>query len=226
MIAIAGLTASMLGGCASIKLSNSQKASIQTVSVSEATMADEAYQEPNARKSTNAANAGGMAGGFIGSLVGSAIDASVMASQQKRFRDEYGETFDSIEEMLPQNLSERIQGVLAETVQHDEFFAEKMTEVGQSKFESKVVAYGLRRTETASSDNMLMQFFITVEIRLENRGSEKLFTNLITGISPDGYLLTEYVDDSALFEDAVSQSVSSLGTALGSLLDLKLGRES
>ena len=216
----------LLGGCATRTLSMKEQKALSTVSVSEVLILENAYSEPNARKSINAANAGGAAGGFIGSLIGSAIDAGVMASQQNEFREKYGDCIDQIEEMMPIDLSERIESCLAATLINDDFFNEKLRDESENRLVGEVSYYGLKRSEIATSENMTMGFCIHVKISLLNSNEREVFSTLLAINSSSSHLATEYIEDPALLEKVCDESIEHLEIAFAAFLDQKLGRDS
>ena len=211
-------------GCATTTLSEKQRASLTTVSVSTYEMAEDAYHEPNARQSPNLANSSGVAGGLIGSLVGSAIDASVMASQQKEFAETNEQHFQIIEKMMPTNLPQDLEQSTKAALSRDAWLGTRVVEDSPNSFTKEVASYGLSIRSKTSDDDVKLAFVIKSQLTLLGNNNKKMFTQHLVVESRSAYLLSEYAASPSLIQQAYQECLKQYESQLTGLLNQQFGR--
>jgi hypothetical protein len=215
----------LVAGCATT-VNDRQRATLTAVSVGVPTTKEDAYHNPEAKRSPGMANTipAVTGGGLVPALLGSAIDASVTSSQQKRFEKTGSQYFDRIKAMAAEPPITDLQQEAQARLKADEFFGERVVAQGGNIFSLEITRFGLVRAPSPQKDDFRFCYEIECQVSLRLAGGDSVINEPIVGTAPTGAHIEDYIAQPELIAEQKKAALAAAGFAFRGVLDRKLGR--
>lgn len=224
LIALALGAAMLLPGC-STTWSTEQRTRLTHVVLTGATVADHAYQKPDAKESPRMAEKIPQAtmGGLIPALIGSAIDKSVTSHQQQKFEASDSTYFAALEKAFGPVPTTEIDAAFRQVLQHHRFFSSRISDQGGAVFSVRIVRYGLNKSPLSKGEEIWLRVAITAEVKL-TEGNEEFFRAEYTGVARLGARSKDILGSSDFFVIGRREAAEDLFQQVVNGLDIKVGR--
>lgn len=214
----------ILGGCAGSKLSESEKQSIDTISIQSVATNDGAFHEIDASTGNpGIQDSVGSQGGLIGSLVGALIDAGVKSYQNSEFKEKYPVHHETVNSIIVKDIDKSIEQHVLDMMKKDPFFAPRLVEKSSNYIDGEVISFGLNRFRMIEEETYFGAR-IHLKIWLMGKDGEKLFDEYMTISSRSSYRVTKLAENEKLLHILYDQALADFDNKFSLLLDSKLGR--
>lgn len=213
-VAMPVMAALSLTSCAT-KFNEAQRASLSTVAVAPASLAKNAYKEPDGGDRAAAQSAsmvGATSGtGAIGGMVGALVGESIAAVQDGMYDSENSKYYSTIQQTTP-NPAGIFDKRLNQRLAKDAFFGSRLKQESSNQFKTEVNHYGLvRASKTADGEIQVMPQVSATTTLVDGKG-KKLFKHTSIGTGhhhPISYYSQNRRHLEASYEAAVEAAVEA-----------------
>lgn len=215
-----------LASSCSTALTEAQKKSLTTVSISKPHVEVSDFKPVDGTDSPNAATTVPIitGGGLIPALIGSAIDAGVTSYQAKQFKEQYGKTIEQVNAEVPRAIGDALRARAVTVLKKDEFFASRLRSNSPNQFGGELLSYGLERFDR-KDDVTYLGSVVSVNIWLKDASGKRLFTETINLKSKSSHPVNDYAGNKKLMKSVFSEAFDEFSSKFASILDAKMGRK-
>ncbi|MFD0892687.1 hypothetical protein KBB96_14785 [Luteolibacter ambystomatis] len=221
-VAVASL---VLSSCA--QWTESQKAKLSTVAVTQVQVAKDAYQSPLGAQDVQVHYYGQVGNGSFGQ--GAAVGAILAlgseiaeAIQQKMFESKYADAIAKAPQNLPTDLGKRAQTAFATNLAQQPFFRGKIQSSSPNYVSLSIEHYRYVRSGKADGE-VLVRPVITGNLKVTAAGEKLLDTQVVGDAGSHTYPLTHFASNPKATSQAFDEAVQNLTISAIRALDAKTG---